>query len=99
MQPGAKESHKSQRTSRTPPIPLRPELIGFLNPQSLGLMSCASAALRKDVLDSKAWELMAIADDVYAYLTQAQLKAAPGVAPGATGGDGEGAGGVVNPWE
>ena len=59
MQPGATESHKSQRTSRTPPIPLRPELIGFLNPQSLGLMSCASAALRRDVLDSKAWELVA----------------------------------------
>ena len=59
MQPGATESHKAQRTSRTPPIPLRPELIGFLNPQSLGLMSCASAALRRDVLDSKAWELVA----------------------------------------
>ena len=40
-------------------IPLRPELIEFMDPQSLGLMSCVSAALRKDVLESKAWTLMA----------------------------------------
>ena len=50
---------KSHRIDATPSIPLRPELIACMDPQSLGRYSCASATLRKDVLDSKAWELMA----------------------------------------
>ena len=50
---------KSHRIDATAAIPLRPELIEFMDPQSLGLMSCVSATLRKDVLDAKAWELMA----------------------------------------
>ena len=50
---------KSHRIDATAAIPLRPELIEFMDPQSLGLMSCVSATLRKDVLESKAWTLMA----------------------------------------
>ena len=50
---------KSHRIDATAAIPLRPELIEFMYPQSLGLMSCVSATLRKDVLESKAWTLMA----------------------------------------
>ena len=50
---------KSHRIDATAAIPLRPELIEFMDPQSLGLMSSVSATLRKDVLESKAWTLMA----------------------------------------
>ena len=50
---------QSQRIDATASIPLRPELIEFMDPQSLGLMSCASATLRKDVRETKAWTLMA----------------------------------------
>ena len=39
---------KSHRIDATAAIPLRPELIEFMDPQSLGLMSCVSATLRKD---------------------------------------------------
>ena len=50
---------KSHRIDAAPKIPLRPELIACMDPQSLGRYSCASATLRKEVFDSKAWELMA----------------------------------------
>ena len=53
------EPLKSHRIDATAAIPLRPELIEFMDPQSLGLMSSVSATLRKDVLESKAWTLMA----------------------------------------
>ena len=50
---------KSHRIDATTSIPVQPELIEFMDPQSLGLMSSVSATLRKDVLESKAWTLMA----------------------------------------
>ena len=40
-------------------IPLRPELVEFLDPQGLCRYSGASKTLRNDVRDTKAWELLA----------------------------------------
>ena len=40
-------------------IPLLPPLVEFLDPQGLCRYSCASKTLRKDVRDTKAWELLA----------------------------------------
>jgi len=59
MEPTPNKTVKSHRIDATPKIPLRPELIACMDPQSLGRYSCASATLRKEVFDSKAWELMA----------------------------------------
>ena len=59
MEPIPNKPVKSHRIDATPKIPLRPELIACMDPQSLGRYSCASATLRKEVFDSKAWELMA----------------------------------------
>ena len=53
------EAERPAKRARTSPIPLRPELVEFLEAEGLGNLSCVSAALRKDVLDSKAWTLMA----------------------------------------
>ena len=53
------EAERPAKRARTSPIPLRPELVEFLEAEGLGNLSCASAALRKDVLESKAWTLMA----------------------------------------
>ena len=59
MEPIPNKPVKSHRIDATPKIPLRPELIACMDPQSLGRYSCASVTLRKEVFDSKAWELMA----------------------------------------
>ena len=59
MEPTPNKPVKSHRIDATPKIPLRPELIACMDPQSLGRYSCASVTLRKEVFDSKAWELMA----------------------------------------
>ena len=40
-------------------IPLRPELVEFLDPQGLCHYSCASKTLSNDVRDAKAWEILA----------------------------------------
>ena len=53
------EAERPAKRARTSPIPLRPELVEFLEAEGLGNLSCVSAALRKDVLESKAWTLMA----------------------------------------
>ena len=53
------EAERPAKRARTSPIPLRPELVEFLEAEGLGNLSCVSATLRKDVLESKAWTLMA----------------------------------------
>jgi len=42
-------------------IPLRPELVEFMDPRSLCRYACTSKTLCKDVRDLKAWDLLAIA--------------------------------------
>ena len=59
MQEAERPLRRPAKRARTSPIPLRPELVEFLEAEGLGNLSCVSAALRKDVLDSKAWTLMA----------------------------------------
>ena len=53
------EAERPAKRARRSPIPLRPELVEFLEAEGLGNLSCVSATLRKDVLESKAWTLMA----------------------------------------
>ena len=59
MQEAERPLRRPAKRARTSPIPLRPELVEFLEAEGLGNLSCASATLRKDVLESKAWTLMA----------------------------------------
>ena len=40
-------------------IPLRPELVEFMDPRSLCRYACTSKTLCKDVSDLKAWDLLA----------------------------------------
>ena len=59
MQEAERPLRRPAKRARTSPIPLRPELVEFLEAEGLGNLSCVSATLRKDVLESKAWTLMA----------------------------------------
>jgi hypothetical protein len=52
-------AERPRKRARTLPIPLRPEVIEFMDPQSLCRFSSVSATLRKDVFEAKAWEIMA----------------------------------------
>ena len=52
-------AERPRKRARTSPIPLRPELIEFMNTRSLGRFSSTSATMRREVLDAKAWEIMA----------------------------------------
>ena len=47
------------RTTSAPVIPLRPELVEFLDARSLYRYTCCSATVRRDVREAKAWELLA----------------------------------------
>ena len=40
-------------------VPLRPELFEFIGVQGLGRLACCSAALREELRDAKAWQLLA----------------------------------------
>ena len=42
-------------------VPLRPELFEFIGVQGLGRLACCSAALREELRDAKAWQLLASA--------------------------------------
>ena len=42
----------------TADIPLRPEVIEFMDAKSLGRYTCSSATMRKDARDAKAWQLL-----------------------------------------
>ena len=43
----------------TNPIPLRPEIVKFMSPQSLCRLTCCSATLRRDVREADAWQRLA----------------------------------------
>ena len=47
--------------SQATAVPLRPELFEFIGVQGLGRLACCSAALREELRDVKAWQLLASA--------------------------------------
>ena len=47
--------------SQATAVPLRPELFEFIGVQGLGRLACCSAALREELRDAKAWQLLASA--------------------------------------
>ena len=50
----------AQRSARaTSTIPLRPEIVQFMSPQSLCRLTCCSATLRRDVREADAWQRLA----------------------------------------
>ena len=53
-------ANAAQRSARaTSTIPLRPEIIQFMSPQSLCRLTCCSATLRRDVREADAWQRLA----------------------------------------
>ena len=45
--------------SQATAVPLRPELFEFIGVQGLGRLACCSSALREELRDAKAWQLLA----------------------------------------
>ncbi len=53
-------ANAAQRSARaTSTIPLRPEIVQFMSPQSLCRLTCCSATLRRDVREADAWQRLA----------------------------------------
>jgi hypothetical protein len=53
-------ANAAQRSARaTSTIPLRPEIVQFMSPQSLCRLTCCSATLRRDVCEADAWQRLA----------------------------------------
>ena len=53
-------ANAAQRSARaTSTIPLRPEIVQFMSPQSLCRLTCCGATLRRDVCEADAWQRLA----------------------------------------